>query len=296
MRTLLIISLFFTTQLSSAQVIEAELTSLKSCRNGSSTNSGLEIGIDLPGVEKVEYSKALIEEAYAICENGDTLHLKKAYWQPFFFNGPTAFLELPDRSVNTITSIEGKVKVFVPSEENDSRVLINSRKLRKQNKDILAKYDIGIKMLVLDNTKADAYVDALLPAAKQHILETDELSAEEKEEMLSWWDFIESLARYVPESDQFIQFLIVEEEGDLMELNIYDEEQQSQIGARVSLSTIVDPSLEKLLDIKRFKFKEVNYRAFAFWEVTEDYTLELILQNEASTNVYPFSIQNITLP
>ena len=256
------------------------------------------ISIDLPGIKREDNSRVIVEEAYAICDNGDTLHLKEANWQLFRYEDPSVFLELPDRTVNTIAAIEGKVKVFVPSEENESRILIKSRELRKQNENILANHDVGIKMLVLDNTKIDTYLDELLPAYKKYIHETDKLSSEEKDDLLFWWEFIESNGRGISKAEHFIQFISVEEEGDLMSINIYDEEEQSLINNTFNLSASVYPALEQLLGIERFKFKELNYTAFEFQEGrdVEDYTVELIIENEASTKVYSFSMQNITLP
>lgn len=257
----------------------------------------LEISVDFPS-EVYETGRIQISKAFATDENGDSLHLIPLGWE--FLRHPTRVklkLELPSRKTQTLSQIHGKIKILKPSEENGSIIRIKDF-TSQTNRNLLAQYDDQLKLSIADSVDYTALFEVFKQTDEQSLLEENpNLSEKGRQAHFESIDNAQEQNKKNAQSEQVILLATDDLNKDIIKLDIYDEEGESQFNYGIIQDIPIDDYLTELLHLQGQGFQHLTLSTFSLAKTPgKNWVIELLIANDHSTQEYTFSLYDIILP
>lgn len=188
-------------------------------------------------------------------------------------------LEAPLRSAESIKEISGTINYFTPSEENGSKIIVHNP-LEHFNSNLLKSINTDVKLLLVDKAALDelekkdkaAYMDKLKALKLDQFAEGLEKTASGLQSL-----FEDLFKEFEPSSkDEFI-FYVEDKSGKLVDILIHNDKGEPMQNGR----TLIGEYKQKI------SLREIPQK---------DWTITILLENEASIKVLDFIIFNIQLP
>lgn len=264
--TLLLFITYFSIPNGLTQPSEISVKEISENRTQAPEDRYLALRLDFSNVEKIREGLIKMNDAVAIDQEGDTYGLKNPGFNNDYHSDKYVYfeLELPPRHIAELKRVEISLKQLIPTEENASFVRINEVN-NELYQNLLDGYHESIRFVPIDSIH--------LENAKELYSQTEDLS--------KFYSYLDSLSTTenakMADRIEFVLFDFSEKVEDVKFLNI---DRETQVPDWSSFSSVGD----------------LEFRSFAFDTAPDNWTIELIIENEASVKEYRFEILNIALP
>lgn len=249
--------------------------------------------MNAPG-KYVDGQRIKINEALAIDENGDSLHLLYPGWQ--YFASPTSInlkMELPARSVKRLKEIKGKVNVFRPKQEETNIQIKNF--LSRPNQNLLKPEAHPLKVAVVQNLEQDSFFEAFSLAYKKSL--RDVYPNISDKDLEAHFEMIEVSKERSRSTDQIIHIIADDQEGNMLRLKITDSSGQDVVVGGIILRCPMNETLAKLLHVSDQDFRHLTFQTLTLKEKpSTDWSLEVQYVDPVLVTAYDFAVFNIILP
>jgi hypothetical protein len=263
-----------------SQDINFFVKEIKEERNSDQEKSFLELGISISGIKINESSQVKIKEiSNAVDDKGNILKKKDSFFDDDYSSSSniTLKLEAPSRDSKKINTIQGIVKYFTPSKDTDSKLIINNP-LNKFNTNLLGnKY----KNITLTLVSKEALEKLQKEDKKEYQKKIEQLKSEGVfgNEIVATVDafkgFFEGFFNLSNSKESFT-FFIDDAEEKIVDILIYNEKgEKMNYGSSSS-------NRKKTISLKE--------------EPKNDWSIEILIEDEKSLKEFKFSIENLILP
>lgn len=278
-----------------AKQIQLELQDVSEYRSSDPFESTLRLVVTLPDQQMKESSFFRVSEAVGITSMGDSLQLINERWQKHrILSGYYIALDAPQRSDGKVAYVSGKLDIFTPTEEKNSKLLFQGIP-KASDINLLAEYIEDVQLFVVDTLDLLSEIQKSKARYQKQLKEEFSLSGTEITELSQEFDNVMDFAKSLYASpDHRINFLINDPEDRLVDFRIYDSAEQDKIagGFHLDLTSFIPP----LKPVKQQGKALPTFRSFSLREPPEqDWTLEVIIANDASMQQYTFKLQDILL-
>lgn len=263
-----------------SQEINLFIQNIKEERSMSSEDSFIELTTIINGLRTDEFNQVKIKEiTKAIDDQGNSLKRLESFFRDDYdqSNEIKIRLEAPARKSIRIKLIEGYIKYFSPSEDNNSKLIIKDL-LDKYNENLLSSYYSDIKLTLIDK---EALRKAKEGDEKEYKKQIDKLIKEGglSEALVGTVDvfkqFFEGFSSFG--SDEILSFYMEDKEDKIIEINIYNKKGEN---IKYGSSRSGDHNLTISLREK----------------ATSGCKIEILIENEKAVKELKFSLTNIILP
>ncbi|MBA6156043.1 hypothetical protein H3Z83_05855 [Tenacibaculum sp. S7007] len=268
------------TKICYSQDINLFIKDIKEERHLEQEDSFIELTSIIKGIKVNNLNQVKIKEiTTAVDDNGNILKKMESFFGDDYSssNQLKIKLEAPSRKSSKISSLEGVIKYFSPSESNGSKIIITNL-LDNYNKNLLRKKHSDIKLTLIDKE------------ALQKLKEEDEKEYNKQIEKLKKEGGLgEELAETVGAFKQFFEGF-------------------SNFGSKESLSFYIEDKKDEIVEIFIYngEGKKMNYGSSRMGKnkltinlrekVASNWKIEVLIENEKSLKEYKFNLINIILP
>lgn len=280
-REILVIVLLLAFKTMFSQEVNLFVKDIKEERHLEQEDSFVELKTIIKGLKIDEFNQVKVKNiSKAIDDSGNKLKKKESFFGDDYNNSNeiTLKLEAPFRKSTKITLLEGTIKHFSPSESNGSKIIINNP-LKKYNKNLLKKNKLGVKLILVDKKTLEKLKKE---DEKKYNEELKKLKKEGglgeglAETINIFKDFFESFSNF-GSSEKSLSFYIDDKEDKIVEILIYNEK-----GKKMNYGSSKMGSHNLTINLKD--------------KVTENWKIEVLVENEKSLKEYKFTLTNIILP
>lgn len=262
-----------------SQEVTLFIKDIKEERRLEPENSFIELTSIVNGLKVDDLNQIKLHEiTNAVDDSGNTLKEVKSFFRDTYDSSSrlTIKLEAPARKATKISSLEGTIKQFSPSEANGSKIIV-TKPLDQYNKNLLRKNYKDVKLILVDKE------------GLQKLKEKDEEAYNKQIEQLKKEGGLgEGLAEAVDALKQFFEgfsnfgsgeslsFYIEDEKNKIVEILIYNEK-----GEKMNYGSI-----------QGHKNLTINLREKA----APDWKIEILIENKNSLKTHKFKLTDIILP
>lgn len=268
-----IATLSLISQGSFSQDVGLSVKDIKEVRHLEQEDSFLELTLEIAGVKVDATNKVKLKEiTRATDEEGNALRRIESFFGEDFNNRNQLALKLsaPSRKSGKLSSLEGIIEVFSPSESSGTKVVIENP-LDYYNKNLLGKSSTDMKLTLVEEEKEDE------PNEFDEQVEKLKEEGAVDEGMVGVLDaFQELFESSDSESRESISFYTEDDEDEIAEILIYDGQGEKMNNG----------------------YKKINDDLTIFLEekVAADWKIVILIKNEKSLKEYKFSLTDIVLP
>ena len=262
-----------------SQEINLFIKDIKEERHLEQEDSFIELTSIIKGIKVNDLNQIKIKEiTNAVDNNGNILKKMESFFGDDYSssNQLKIKLEAPSRKSNKISSLEGVIKYFSPSESNGSKIIINNL-LDNYNKNLLRKKHSDIKLILIDKEALQKLKDE---NEKEYNKKIEELKKEGNlgeglaETVGVFKQFFEGFSNFG--SGESLSFYVEDKNKEIVEIFIYNEEGEKMNYGRSKNNNKLTISLRE--------------------KPTSDWKIEVLIENDKSLKEYKFSLNNIILP
>ena len=275
--TVLILLLIHT---SYSQEVNLFVKNIKEERNSNQSDSYLELEASISGLKVDEFNQIKIGEITKAVDNqGNVLKKIDSYFGEDYSseNEIKIKIEAPFRSATKIKTLEGTIKYFSPSEQNDSKIII-TQPLEKLNTNLLKSYTSEIKLTLVNKAEMEkwkAQDEKKYQKELEKLKKEGTIEAAVAESVDVFKKMFEGFSTMGDDASSF-SFIITDKKESLIDIFVYNEK-----GEKMNYGSSTSG------DFKTISLKE---------EPKNTWSIEVLLENEKSLKEVKFSISEIVLP
>lgn len=277
-KILLISVLSFVSKIAFSQEINLFIKDVKEERRLEQENSHIELTAIVKGLKVDDSNRIKIKEVAAIDSEGNALQKVEDFFGDDYNNRNEIKLKLeaPSRSAIKISSLEGVIQSFNPSENNGSKLII-SNPLNYYNTNLLGKNNPDVKLTLIDK---DAIKKLKDKDDKEYTKQIKKLKNEGGlgEGLADTVDafklFFEGFASFG--SEESLSFYIEDDNDKIVEILVYNAKGEKMNYGRGQMGNKLTINLKE--------------------KVASDWKIEILIENEKSVKEYKFNLANIILP
>ncbi len=253
---------------------------IKEERNSDQEKSVLELEVSISGIKINEANLVKVKQiTKAIDDKGNILKRKKSFFGDDYSSSSniTLKLEAPSRDAKKINQIQGVIKYFSPSENTKSKITI-TKPLDKVNTNLLAGYsnDVHLSLISKEALEKLEKEDEKEYQKKIEKLKKDGVFGDELVETVdAFKDFFEGFFSFSDSKEAF-SFVFNDEKEKIVDILVYNE-----TGEKMNYGSSTS-NRKKIISLKE--------------EPKNNWSIEILLENDKSLKEFNFSIDNLILP